>query len=90
MRRTQHKHDAPGKIERDDERKLKAYIDFRKEVAEVAVTCKDTRDHLLDGYRALSQVNKDKLEALEPEKEKKKALDPAQDEQKALEPDKLE
>ena len=90
MRRKQHKEDGPGKIERDDERKLKAYMDFSKAVAEVAVTCLDTRDHMVDGFRDLSQVNKDKLQAFEPEKEKKKAPDPAQDEQKALEPDKLE
>ena len=61
-RRKQQKRDEPKKIAREDERQLKAYLDFRRAVESEAVHDEYIREHLQQGFEAMSKANQAKLE----------------------------
>ena len=61
-RRKQKKRDEPKKIQREDERQLKAYLEFRTAVESEAVHDEYIREHLQQGFEAMSKANQAKLE----------------------------
>ena len=61
-RRKQQKRDAPKKIEREDERQLKAYLECRTAVESEAVRDEYIREHLQRGFEAMSKANQAQLE----------------------------
>ena len=63
-RRKQKKRDEPKKIEREDARQLKAYLEFRTAVESEAVHDEYIREHLQQGFEAMSKANQAKLERM--------------------------
>ena len=61
-RRKQQKRDEPKKIAREDERQLKTYLAFRTAVESEAVHDEYIREHLQQGFVAMSEANQAKLE----------------------------
>ena len=60
--RKQKKRDEPKKIEREDERQLKAYLEFRTAVESEAVHDEYIREHVQRGFEAMTKANQAMLE----------------------------